>query len=79
MNQQNIAGERTLAAYVVLVMCAGTRSTITYGRLGQLVETIPIAVGDRILDPIYKYCRNNQLPSRTVLNRSQGEMCRSRG
>ena len=67
MDQPNPVGERTLAAYVVLVMLARMRATITYGRLGQLVGTMAQQVAPLHLDPIYNYCQNKQLPALTTL------------
>ena len=67
MNQPNPVGEQTLAAYVVLVMCAGMRSTITYGRLGQLVGTMAQHVAPLHLIPIFNYCQGHNLPHLTTL------------
>ena len=53
---------RTLRTYLILIECAMTRQTITYGALGRLINEIPLAVSPRHLDPIYNYCEPNGLP-----------------
>ena len=58
---------RTLRTYLILIGCAMTRQTITYGALGTLINEIPLAVSPRHLDPIYNYCQANELPRLALL------------
>ena len=59
--------EKILAAYVLLVTCARTRSTITYGLLAESLDTFALDIGRDYLDPIADYCRSKQLPNLTTL------------
>ena len=58
---------RTLRTYLILIGCAMTRQTITYGTLGGLTNEIARSVSTRHLDPIYNYCEANGLPRLAVL------------
>ena len=62
MAQEANRGERTLAAYAILVTCARNRQTMTYGQLGDLVGTTAQNVPQSHLTPIDRYCEANGLP-----------------
>ena len=62
---------RTLRTYLILIGCAMTRRTITYGTLGTLTDEIALNVSRTHLDPIYNYCEANGLPRLAVLGVNQ--------
>ena len=64
--------ENTLLAWQVLVSCAANRQTITYGNLAAAIGQPGglQGVGRNYLNPISKYCSDNDMPDLTASIRS---------
>lgn len=58
--------ERALQIWPLLTFAASLRMTLTYKRLGELIGTGPMSLGDW-LEPIQSYCLVKDLPPLTVL------------
>ena len=58
--------ERASQIWTVLAWAAKNRQTLTYGHLSKLIGVPTVGLG-QLLDPIYLYCRQEELPPLTIL------------
>ena len=63
--------ERASQTWAVLDWAAKSRQTLTYSHLAKLIG-VPTAGFGQLLDPIYCYCLQNELPPLTVIVVQQG-------
>jgi len=65
---------KTLQIWQILIGLAHNRQTITYKILSKLPGYKGVEVFTQLLDPIMRYCKQNQLPplTRLVVNENTG-------
>ena len=58
---------RAVQIWQILIGLAHRRQTVTYGMLGDMIGFKGVGVIGRFLDPIMRYCKQNNLPPLTIV------------
>ena len=61
------AAERAWQIWPVLVLAAKNRQTLTYEQLAKLIGVVPPPALAQLLEPIHRYCLDNDLPPLTAV------------
>ena len=66
---------KVVKTYLMLVIAAARRETVTYGAVGDAIGVANQAVGNTLLVPIWKFCEINDYPDLTniVVRTDTGE------